>query len=114
MKAIAASLTAGVLLCVSILGRNGMAQLNYMCDDFAGCPSGCIASDGKCPAGLAMPYEEDTTVTIWSCVPAKQGNCLDTDDLPYCTVSGYSNISMQGMCMNNICGPFTRNALQCH
>jgi len=114
MKALVSSLTAGVLLCILILSRNGLAQNTYHCQSFEGCPNDqCSASDALCPAGTSMPYEKDTTVTIWSCVPAEQGPCGNTEWLPYCTVSGYSNISMQGVCTDSICGPFTRNAWQC-
>jgi len=115
MKALVTSLTAGVLLCVLMLSRSGLAQATWNCNSFEGCPNNqCIASDAFCPAGTAMPYEMDTSVTVWSCVPAEQGPCGDTDFIPYCTVSGYSNITLQGKCVNNICGPFARDAWQCH
>ena len=104
MKAFVTSLTAGVLLCILILSRNGLAQQKYNCLDFEGCPNDqCSASDDQCPiSGTAINYEMDITATVWSCVPAEAGPCQNTDYLPYCHVKGYRNMT-DDMCTGFFC-----------
>jgi hypothetical protein len=117
MKSLVTSLAVvAFLVCIFAFTRSLHAQVWCCGGPYDGCPStqpNCYAAGGTCPTG-GMMYGalSDTTVSVFSCVPAGASVCSNNDPWPFCMETGYVG-QINGICTGVALCTFYRYVDQC-